>query len=265
MRTVKVTLPRELKSAEIHTFSDWHIGDKACDLDSIKKQISYVQNTENAYVICNGDLMNNATKTSVSDCYAEVLTPMAQIDTLCELLEPIKDKIIMLTQGNHEARTYRTDGIDLTAIFSQQLGIYDRYVREGGVAFIRLGECSNGKYESCGSGKIRQVCYSLYACHGSGGGRKEGAKAIRLADMASIVDTDIYCHGRTHLPMIMKQSFFRIDVRNNTVANVEKLFVNSSAQLCYGGYGQTYEFKPSSTKTPVIYLCGTRKDFTAKL
>lgn len=101
--------------------------------------------------------------------------------------------------------------------------------------------------------------------HGSGGGRKEGAKAIRLADMASIIDVDIYIHSHTHLGMIMKQGFHRIDVRNNAVALVDKLFVNTASNLNYGGYGEAGEFKPSSKDTPVIYLNGTRKDFQAKL
>lgn len=258
MKTIKITLPREIKNIEIHTFSDWHIGDKACDIDSIKEQITYIQNTPNAYVICNGDLMNNATKTSVSDCYAEVIPPMEQLQTLCTLLEPIKDKILMFTQGNHEARTYRSDGIDLTALLSRQLGLYERYAREGGVVFLRLGT-------SKGHAHNRQVCYTIYCTHGSGGGRKEGAKAIRLADMASIVDTDIYIHSHTHLPMVMKQNFYRIDTCNSAVAEIQKLFVNTSAQLKYGGYGQQYEFKPSNTTSPIIYLSGTKKNFTAKL
>lgn len=258
MKTIKISLPRELKNIEIHTFSDWHIGDKACDIEAIKEQITYVKNTPNAYVICNGDLMNNATKTSVSDCYAEVIPPMEQLQKLQELLEPIKDKILMFTQGNHEARTYRSDGIDLTALLSQQLGLYDRYAREGGVVFIRLG---------CGSSHThnRKVCYTIYCTHGSGGGRKEGAKAIRLADMASIVDTDIYVHSHTHLPMIMKQNFYRIDTCNSSVAEITKLFVNTSAQLKYGGYGQMYEFRPSNTTSPIIYLNGIKKEFTARL
>ena len=258
MKTIKVNLPRELKNIEIHTFSDWHIGDKACDIESIKEQIAYIQNTSNAYVICNGDLMNNATKNSVSDSYAEVIPPMEQLQKLQQLLEPIKDKILMFTQGNHEARTYRSDGIDLTALLSQQLGLYDRYAREGGVIFLRVGNSNN-------HARNRQMCYTIYCTHGSGGGRKEGAKAIRLADMASIVDTDIYIHSHTHLPMVMKQNFYRIDTCNSAVAEISKLFVNTSAQLKYGGYGQTYEFKPSNTTSPIIYLSGTKKEFTARL
>lgn len=257
MKTVKVTLG-DFPSVEIHTLSDWHIGDKACDEDSIKEELEYIRNTENCFAICNGDLMNNATKTSVSDSYSEEIPPMEQLQKLQELLEPIKDKLLILTQGNHEARTYRTDGIDLTALLAKQLGIYDRYVREGGVLFLRFGKSSSKTHN-------RPVSYSVYCTHGSGGGRKEGAKAIRLADMASIVDCDIYLHSHTHLPMVMKQNFFRVNMGNSSVAQVEKLFVNSSAKLGYGGYGQTYEFKPSNTTSPIIYLSGRNKNFSAKL
>ena len=107
--------------------------------------------------------------------------------------------------------------------------------------------------------------YSFHVTHGSGGGRKEGAKAIRLADMASIVDCDIYIHSHTHLPMIMKQGFYRTDISNGVVKKVDKLFVNTSAQLDYGGYGEASEFKPSSKHCPVIYLSGKDKIFSARL
>lgn len=265
MKTVSVDLGRDIESIEIHTFSDWHIGDKACDIASIKEQIKAVAENENAFVICNGDLMNNATKTSVSDCYSEEIPPMEQLDKMVALLAPIKDKILMVTQGNHEARTYRTDGIDLTMLAANQLGILDRYAREGGVLFLRFGKLNDGRKETNGSGNVRMMCYTIYCTHGSGGGRKEGAKAIRLADMASIVDTDIYIHSHTHLPMVMKEAFHRIDVRNSTCTRVDKLFVNTAASLEYGGYGQTYEFKPSSLHNPVIYLSGKKKDFKARL
>jgi hypothetical protein len=83
--------------------------------------------------------------------------------------------------------------------------------------------------------------------------------------MASIVDTDIYIHSHTHLPMTMKQAYHRIDTRSSTVALVTKLFVNTAANLNYGGYGEAQEFKPSSKDTPVIYLSGKKKSFEARL
>ena len=60
MKTVRADLPNELKSIEIHTFSDWHIGDKYCKKETIKKQIDEVKQKENAFAILNGDLINNA-------------------------------------------------------------------------------------------------------------------------------------------------------------------------------------------------------------
>lgn len=256
MKSIKIDLSENLASIEIHTFADLHIGEHGCDLALIKERIEYVKNTENAYAILNGDLLNNAIKTSVSDIYSEQLTPMQEMNRCVELFEPIKDKILCITTGNHERRTYNGAGIDLMEIVAKELGIYDKFATIGAVLFIRLG---------WNKARKRKQWYSIYVTHGSGGGRKEGAKATRLADMASVVDCDIYIHSHTHLPMIMKQGFFRSDFLNSNVAFVDKLFVNTSAQLGYEGYGQMYEFKPSSKDCPVIYLNGLKKQFTAKL
>lgn len=261
MQSIKFTVEEPLGYMEIHTLSDWHIGDINCNIQQIRDTINSIKDNPYAYVICNGDLINNATKSSVSDCYAEDIPPMEQLSTLCELLEPIKDKIICMTQGNHEARTYRSDGIDLTYLVAKQLGIATRYDRAGAVLFIRFDDGHTGK----STRHYNKLLYTIYTTHGSGGGRKEGAKAIRLADMASIVDADIYIHSHTHLPMIMKEGFYRTNLIHSSVEKVEKLFVNTAAQLEYGGYGQTYEFKPSSTSNPVIYLDGSKKFFMAKL
>lgn len=265
MKTIKIDLPRELSSVELHTFADEHIGDEHCDLKRLLQRIEYVKNTPSAYCILNGDIIDNATRTSIGDTYMQEFNPMEQLRRAVELFEPIKEKILCITHGNHENRTYKKEGINLSALIASQLGLGDRYTPTSAVLFIRVGALSDGHKETNGSGKVRQICYTGYVLHGSGGGRKEGAKAIRLADMASIIDTDFYIHSHTHLPMIMKQGFHRIDPRNNTVAFVTKLFVNTAANLNYGGYGEAGEFKPSSKDTPVIYLSGTKKSYEARL
>lgn len=137
------------------------------------------------------------------------------------------------------------------------------YASRSSIGDIETREFNIGK--TSGHTHNRPQRYTVYINHGSGGGRKEGAKAIRLADMASIVDADIYIHSHTHLPMIMKQGFFRVDVCNSAISHVTKLFVNTAANLDYGGYGEAQEYKPSSTDTPVIYLNGSRKEMNAKL
>lgn len=257
MKVIKIDLPKELSSIELHTFADEHLGDEHSDIKRLLARIEYVKNTPNAYCILNGDIIDNATKTSIGDVYTQVFNPMGQLSKAVEMFEPIKDKILCITHGNHENRTYKKEGINISCLLAKQLGLEDKYTPTSAVLFIRLGDEPHNHH--------RKLRYTVYVLHGSGGGRKEGAKAIRLADMASIIDTDIYIHSHTHLPMVMKQAFHRIDTNNSTVALVNKLFVNTAANLSYGGYGEAGEFKPSSKDTPVIYLSGTRKYFEAKL
>ena len=258
MKVIKIDLPQDIKELEIHTFADEHIGDEHCDMPRLLERIEYVKNTPNAYCIMNGDILDNATKTSIGDCYTQEFNPMAQLQRAIELFSPIKDKILCVTHGNHENRTYKKEGINLSYLIAKQLGIEDKYSPTSALIFLRFGEMPQSHHG-------RKVCYTIYALHGSGGGRKEGAKAIRLADMASIIDCDVYIHSHTHLPMIMKQGFHRVDHRNSAVALVDKLFINTAANLTYGGYGEAGEFKPSSMETPVIYLDGTQKNFRARL
>lgn len=259
MKTVSAELSNDIRVLELHTFADLHLGDRHCDLPSIKKRIEYVKDTPNAYCVLNGDILNNATKTSISDVYSETLTPMQEVLRASELFIPIKDKILAMDTGNHEIRTYKKEGIDLSYILARELGIEDKFSMEGLLLFISFGQSSRRKAEG------RKTTYSVYMTHGTGGGRKEGAKAIRLADMASIVDADVYLHAHSHLPFVMKQGFYRSNQTNRSVNFVEKLFVNSAASLEYGGYGQAQEYKPSSTTCPVIYLNGSYREMKATL
>lgn len=259
MKTIAIDLPSDIDVLKIDVFADWHIGDRHCDMALIRSRLERVAKEENTYCILNGDLLNNATKTSVSDCYAESLPPMEQIQRAVELFEPVRDKILAVTTGNHERRTYQKEGIDLMEVFARQLGLYDRFSPAAVLLFVSFGEESRRR--SAG----RKMTYSLLVNHGSGGGRKEGAKAIRLADMACVADADIYIHSHTHLPMVLKQAFYRVCPGNRSVSLVSRLFVNTAAALEYGGYGEVQEFKPASKDTPTIYLNGHKRELTARL
>ena len=207
--------------------------------------------------------MNTALKTSVSDVYGEVLSPMQQITYLVNMLRPIAGKIIGATAGNHENRVYRNDGLDVMRLVCRELGIEEKYAPEGVLIFLRFGTKANPQHVK--EGRNPRQWYTIYTTHGSGGGRKEGAKAIRLADMASIVDADLYLHSHTHLPMVMKQGYFRTDSSNCQAKMVTRLFVNTGAALGYGGYGQAQEFKPASTATPVVKLEAKHKHMSATM
>ena len=264
MHAVRADYSTEWPYANVYTLADLHIGDSHCDESEVLARVKAVQDDPYGLVILNGDLMNTALRNSVSDVYGEVLSPMQQISHLVTMLRPIADKVIGVTAGNHENRVYKSDGIDVTRLVCRELGIEEKYSPEGVLIFLRFG-IRTPKGGHTKDGRNPRQWYSIYATHGSGGGRKEGAKAIRLADMAAIVDADIYIHSHTHLPMIMKQSFFRADSSNCSAKAVTKLFVNTGAALYYGGYGQAQEFKPAAIATPVIRLEAKNKCASATM
>lgn len=237
--------------------ADLHIGDAQCNKKLINDLIDQVKADDNTYCILGGDLMNTALTTSVSDTYGETIPPMDQIARCIDLFEPIKDKILAVVGGNHESRTYKTSGINITKLMCGQLGILDRYSDDTVMLFLYLGKTTKGPK--------RQVCYSFYITHGSGGGRKWGGKINRLVDYATIVDTDIYICGHTHSPAIVRQKFFRASHSNASVSVIDKLFVNTASSLDYGGYGDVFGYSPGSNKYPIIILSGTVKQAEAIL
>lgn len=258
MKAIKCDLPYA-EQIELHTLADLHLGDPHSDYREIVARIEQIKATPNAYCILDGDLMDAAIASSIGDTYGASLQPMEQLKECVKLFEPIKDKILAVLPGNHEHRIYKQDGIDMTELFCSQLGIADKYSNTTALLFIRFGKSSTHRNHG------RRQLYTAYVTRGSGGGRREGGKVNRLADLASIVDADIYIHAHTHLPLVFRESFFRVSGSNSSVAQVEKLFVNTSAALKYGGYGDKQGFKPASTTAPVIYLCGTEHRMWAKL
>lgn len=262
MRCLRVERPREWKDARLYVIADEHIGDAHHDALCLEEKMKQIQGDDRALVIVNGDLLNTALRHSVSDVYSEQMSLGEQIEYVTKLLEPFKDKIIAGTIGNHEYRAYKEAGIDVMKVVFANLGISDRYLCEGGLIFIRMGQKGTNNH---GRQNPPKLWYSVYVTHGSGGGRKEGAKAIRLADMATTVDADIYIHSHTHMPMILRKCYYRADPYNCTGVMVDRLFVNTAASLKYGGYGQMYEYSPSSKKSPVITLNGEKKTAHATL
>jgi len=257
MKVIKHSLG-EFKEIQILPLADLHLGDIHSDGKKIQEWLDYIQFTENCFTILNGDLMNTATKASISDSYLETLTPMEQLQQCVKLFEPIREKTLCVTGGNHERRIARETSIDTTALFCEQLSLAERYAPESAMVFVSFGKQSK-HYNN------QPVLYSLYVTHGSGGGRKEGGKAQRVADLAEIIDADIFVHSHSHLPLIFRNAYYRVNTRHCTVSKVDRLFVNTSSSLDWGGYGEVASMKPNSLETPLIILNGTRHEMKAVL
>lgn len=249
MKSIKATIDATSPTIKIELFSDLHIGSKKCDGKLLMERINKVKDDPDTYAILVGDLINNTTRNSVGDVYEDALTPMDQIKKCVKLFEPIKDKILCVTAGNHERRSYKSDGIDLIYFFCAELGIADRYDYCAPLLFLRIKQYNN-----------RYICYTIYATHGDGnGGRLVGGKANGLARRGQIVDADIIITGHTHQPLTFREVCKKIDYANSCVKDKEQVFINTSATLNYEEYAELYGMKPSSKQSPIIILDCTKK------
>ena len=256
MRAIRADLSAEHKSIELLVLADYHYADPNSDHNAIRKDIDYVNTHDNAYCVLAGDLLDCALKSSLGDAYVN-LSPMEELTAMMDLIQPIAHKVLAIVGGNHEARHYRTNGVDMTRLLARQLGIEDRYSPDTALLFLRFGRDGNNRNHN------RQILYTIYLTHGSSGGSKEGGKIQRLADYGNIVDADIYICGHTHLPASFKTGFARPSAANSSITYCTKLYVNSAAKLNYGGYGDTGGFKPPCTDTPMILLNGEKKEMRA--
>ena len=239
--------------------ADFHLGDIHSDFKKIQEYLAYIKDNDNVFTVLNGDMMDAAIQSSIGDTYGASLQPMEQLAQCVKIFEPIKDKILAVTPGNHEQRIYKTDGLDLTQLMCNQLGIGDRYSPASVLLFIRFGRNKSNDHHS------RPILYTIYCVHGAGGGRTEGGKVNRLMQLGNIIDADIFIHSHTHTPAIVKTGYYRVSAANSSVQKVDKLFVNTAATLDYGGYGELQSYKPTSIEMPIIVLDGTKRGMKAIL
>ena len=257
MVVIKRTIPGDFKEIIIYPIADTHWSDPCSNHKRIMEDIAYIRDTPNVFCVLNGDLMNCAIKSAISNCYVPI-SPMQELEKCVEIFSPIADKVVCVTTGNHEERHFRTNGIDVTRLFCQQLGIEGKYSPTVAFVFLRFGSNSDT------SKRGRPILYTMYVTHGNGGGRKDGGKIQRLADYATICDADIYIAGHTHLGASFKKGFARANPTQSSITYGTHLFVNTCASLEYdGGYGERGGFDPPCLDRPLIYLNGTRKEMRA--
>lgn len=254
MKIIKINLNEEqgkkVEKVTIIPIADAHIGDKNSNEKLLKETIERIKTEENTYTILNGDLCNMALKDSKSDVYEESLSPMGQILKVVELLSEIKDKILVITTGNHEDRTLRETNIDVTRLIARELGIEDRYADGWWYLYLTFGNDTKG----------RAITYGITGVHGYGGGRKSGGKINRLEEMSQTVIANLYLMSHTHKPISTKACIYIPYYQAKSLIKEEMYYLMTNSFLeSDGGYAEKMGFPPTNTSITEAQLSGFRK------
>lgn len=252
MKVIKRDLEKNIEKLTIIPISDVHIGDKTADIKAFKQVLERIKNEPNTYTILNGDLCNVALKNSKSDVYSDELTPMEQVIQVINFLEPIKDKILVMSNGNHEDRITKDTSIDILYLVAKQLKIEQVYSPSWWYLYLSFGK--NKEHRD------RPILYTLTGYHGSGSSQTTGAKANKVKKMSQVVLADVYLMSHVHEPINTKGIIFTPDYQHKSIVRKEMYYAISNSFVEYqGGYAEKMGLLPSNNGISEIELNGSQK------
>ena len=214
-----------------------------------------VLETPNTFITLGGDLINNATRNSVSNIFKETMFPSAQKRKMAEMLKPLarEGRILCAVSGNHERRSQKD--CDDEPMFDIMCKLDLEHLYRENMAFVKI-QMGNVK-----ANRVKNPTYSLVVTHGAGGGIATGGAVNRNERFGYVLDgVDCLIVGHTHKPFVTQPSKILVDTHNNKISFKPFKVVSSTAWLDFGGYAAQKMLLPSSHAPQTITLCGNKKE-----
>lgn len=239
--------------------SDVHLGAAECMEKEFIEFIDRVRQTENVYLTLGGDLLNNATKSSVSNIYDEVYRPSTAKRMMANILEPVRDRILCAVGGNHERRSSKDVDDDITYDIMAKLDIENLYRENVAFLKIQMGNASDANGNR-NRGKYRPT-YCIAVTHGSGGGVLTGAGVNRNERFGYALDNvDALIVGHTHKPYTTQPGKVYVDLNNNKVSVKPFKVISSTSWLGFSGYATAKMMLPTAHCLQTLLLRGDKKE-----
>lgn len=236
---------------------DTHIGAREFDENRLKRDIAEIAANDDARVVLLGDIINNATKSSISNVYEERFSPAESKSLAVVYLTPIRDKILAAVGGNHEMRSVKEVDDDPAYDIMCKLDIENLYRRNAAFVKIQMGDPKKDG--------LRNPTYTLFVTHGSGGGSTVGASANKQQRVQTIYEgIDIFIQGHTHKAVNFFPQRMVFDKHNNKILRRTITCVTAPSYLDYGGYAMRGGLQPYANVVSNIVLCGNKKKIITK-
>ena len=259
----------------IHTFpegeditiipiADVHLGARECMEQEFISFIGTMAEKPNVYFILGGDLINNATRSGLSNIFDETIRPSQQKKEMAKLLAPIADRILCAVGGNHERRSGKDADDDPMYDIMCKINREDVY-REN-IAFLKLQFGKSYKENGVRADGRNRPAYVLAVTHGHGGGQLTSGAVLRGERYLYSMDgVDALIFGHTHKPFTSVPGKIVVDPRNNVVSVKPFKVVNMTSWLEYGGYSAQKMLLPTAHCLHTLTLCGDHKEMVVTM
>lgn len=229
--------------------SDLHFGSSECNMDLVKRTIELIEKGQDTYGCFIGDLIEVAGVGSIGREKDQSENINDQISKVVEMFKPIKHKILFGICGNHEYRTEKQIGLDVSRIICEMLEV--QYCKWEKLFVLGLRSRKNSKFRSM---------IKAYAHHGTGGGSTTGGKINSAEKLHYRAPTaNLILSGHTHIP-----SHTMSEIRDITSFGVEKSFIQHYV-VCgtthkSDGYAAMKAYRPQPTVQVCVSIELTRND-----
>lgn len=240
------------RAIKIYPIADIHYGAINHQADEWERFVDDLLKDPDAYCVLDGDLINNNTRSAVGSPFTDLVRPRDQKRYMVRCLEPIRDRILCITSGNHERRSLKDADDDPTYDIAAKLDLEDVYRQDAAFLKISVGtKYASDKYADQG-----RCAYTIAVTHGSGGGIYTGATVNRNERWGNVVcNADCIIVGHTHKGTVTRPSRIYLDTHNNKVVMQDYLVVSCVSWQAYGEYSLQKMLLPSITARPqVLYL-----------
>lgn len=236
-------------------FGDVHLGNKLSSLKHFQENlINRYKDDKDARFIDLGDCCDMIVSQTgdrrfqpemVDPRYLTVANPVDRmINDYCELVAPIKDRIIALTESNHHLEIEKRTGTSPTRRIAEKLWGDDYHNRMFGYSGFLVTRFVRGQH-------TETLVWSL--CHGIGtGGKTEGGFKTTLGNDAINYDCDVACYAHNHQLDAWDRIILGVNHTANKVMSKKKVRINSGSYLkgfsddCSTSYVERSRFKPNA-------------------
>lgn len=244
--------------------SDVHLGSPGCMEQEFISFIKTVKETPNMYLVLGGDLIDNGTRSSVTNPFRATMPPSQQKKEMANILSEVRDRILCFVPGNHERRSGKDADDDPMYDIAAKLDLEHLYRENIAFVKIQMGNPENGNGTK-NNGSLRP-CYMLTVVHGAGGGILTGGAVNRGERFGYVIDgMDALIVGHTHKPFTTQPGKIQIDPRNNKVSVKPFKVISSTSWLEYGGYAAQKMLLPTTHCLHTLTLRGDKKEIVVTM
>lgn len=231
-----VTVPDSWPYIILEPFYDVHIGNNLHATKQFERDVERVSKQKYTLTWNGGDLIENNVIGS-PEVFSQNGPPHEQFDLAMDIVKPLLKKMLFAISGNHEARTWRTAGVDLAKLLADKMKL-DYF---GDYCFLTI--CWRGN-------KFRGVVH-----HGSGASATPGGQRNAARKDSHWTVADFYWTGHLHQSMV--DVLFQQDYnqRSGRIFSRQSIVViNPSYVKYYGGYAAAKRLGPGTLGTVPVVL-----------